>query len=92
MAQSIIPGILEREQHEPIVYGSFDSGKTVITNEIYEELLQNSSRILKIQPHSVWNGKEGEEETYVKLYTSYESKVLMWKFIHQFNLSENLRE
>lgn len=75
MAQSIIPGILDREQHEPIVYGSVDSGKTIIGNEIYEELLQNSSRILKIQPHQVWNGKEGEEKGYVKLYTSYESKV-----------------
>jgi protein TIF31 len=76
MAQSIIPGILDREQHEPIVYGSFDSGKTVLSNETYEELLKNSAKILKIQPHLVWNGKEGDESKYVKLYSSYESKVI----------------
>lgn len=62
MAQSIIPGILDREQHEPIVYGSFDSGKTVLSNETYADLLANSARILKIQPHLVWNGKEEEKE------------------------------
>lgn len=75
MAQSIIPGILDREQHEQIVYGSFDSGKTVLSNTTFEELLANSARILKIQPHLVWNGKEGDENGYVKLYSSYESKA-----------------
>ncbi|KAL7079190.1 hypothetical protein ACQ4LE_001081 [Meloidogyne hapla] len=43
IAQSIIPGILDREQHEPIIYGSFDSGKTVLSNDVYAQLLQNSS-------------------------------------------------
>nr|CAD2151370.1 unnamed protein product [Meloidogyne enterolobii] len=75
MAQSIIPGILDREQHEPIVYGSFDSGKTVLSNDVYAQLLQNSSELLKIQPHLVWNGKEGDE--YVKLFSSYESKGII---------------
>ena len=64
---------MDREQHEPIVYGSFDSGKTVLSNDVYAQLLQNSSELLKIQPHLVWNGKEGDE--YVKLFSSYESKV-----------------
>ena len=75
MAQSIIPGILDREQHEQIVYGSFDSGKTILSNTTFEELLTKSARILKIQPHLVWNGKEGEESGHVKLYSSYESKA-----------------
>lgn len=34
-AQSIIPGILEREQEQSVVYGSIDFGKTVITHEQY---------------------------------------------------------
>jgi protein TIF31 len=75
MAQSIIPGILDREQHEPIVYGSFDSGKTVLSNDFYAKLLENSAEILKIQPHLVWNGKH--EDEYVKLFSSYESKGII---------------
>uniref|UniRef100_A0A183C8G4 Clu domain-containing protein n=1 Tax=Globodera pallida TaxID=36090 RepID=A0A183C8G4_GLOPA len=77
MAQSIIPGILEREQQDSIVYGSYDSGKTVTSIEIYEELLKNSAKILKIEPHLVWNGKEGDESKVVKLFSSYESKGIV---------------
>ena len=40
-AQSIIPGILEREQEQSVVYGSIDFGKTVITHEKYAELVRN---------------------------------------------------
>ena len=38
-AQSIIPGILEREQEESVIYGSIDFGKTVVTSEKYQELV-----------------------------------------------------
>lgn len=38
-AQSIIPGILEREQDESVVYGSIDFGKTVVHSEKYKELV-----------------------------------------------------
>lgn len=38
-AQSIIPGILEREQEQSVVYGSVDFGKTVTTNPKYIELV-----------------------------------------------------
>ena len=73
-AQSIIPGILEREQEDSVVYGSFDSGKTVGSCAAYEQMLANSAKQLKIAPHSVWNGKE--EGKFVTLYSSYESKVI----------------
>lgn len=33
-AQSIIPGILEREQEQSVVYGSVDFGKTVVSSEV----------------------------------------------------------
>lgn len=75
--QSIIPGILEREQEDSVVYGSFDSGKTIICSEEYEEILENSAKQLKIAPHSVWNGKEGDAGKHVKLYTSFESKGII---------------
>jgi protein TIF31 len=40
-AQSIIPGILEREQEQSVVYGSIDFGKTVISHPKYLELVSN---------------------------------------------------
>lgn len=74
-AQSIIPGILEKDQEESVIYGSFDSGKTVVTSDAYEEILTEPAKQLKIAPHSVWNGKE--DGKFVKLYTSFESKVFI---------------
>ena len=50
-AQSIIPGILEREQEQSVVYGSIDFGKTVVTHEKYKELLEKTANTLKIRPH-----------------------------------------
>jgi protein TIF31 len=40
-AQSIIPGILEREQEQSVVYGSIDFGKTVLTHPKYLDLVNN---------------------------------------------------
>lgn len=56
-AQSIIPGILEREQEQSVVYGSIDFGKTVLGHEKYLELLNKAGQQLKILPHSVRNEK-----------------------------------
>lgn len=39
-AQSIIPGILEREQEQSVVYGSIDFGKTVLTHPKYLDLVR----------------------------------------------------
>lgn len=69
-AQSIIPGILEREQDQSVVYGSVDFGKTVVTHPDYLELLKKAGSALKILPHSVINEK-GEE---VELCSSVECK------------------
>jgi protein TIF31 len=70
-AQSIIPGILEREQEQSVVYGSVDFGKTVVTSEKYKDLLQKTAQSLKIRPHKVLNEKDEE----VELYSSVECKV-----------------
>lgn len=61
-AQSIIPGILEREQEQSVVYGSIDFGKTVVTHPKYLELLGKAGEILKIVPHKVLNEKDKEIE------------------------------
>lgn len=89
-AQSIIPGILEREQvrlikmlfnlkqEQSVVYGSIDFGKTVVSNETYHEILDDAAKSLRILPHDVLTG-EGENEKRVKLFTSFETKV--WKIL-----------
>ncbi|CAB3402315.1 unnamed protein product [Caenorhabditis bovis] len=75
-AQSIIPGILEREQEQSVVYGSIDFGKTIKADEKYLELLPNVARELHMMPHRVLPTKEGDDEEKL-LYTSYETKGIV---------------
>ena len=72
-AQSIIPGILEREQEQSVVYGSVDFGKTVVTNEKYLELLGKAAGTLKILSHTVVN----EKEELVEICSSVECKGII---------------
>ncbi|XP_053543480.1 clustered mitochondria protein homolog isoform X2 [Ictalurus punctatus] len=72
-AQSIIPGILEREQEQSVIYGSIDFGKTVVSHPKYLELLEKTSRPLKVQRHAVLN----EKETPVELCSSVECKGII---------------
>ncbi|CAL4122447.1 unnamed protein product [Meganyctiphanes norvegica] len=72
-AQSIIPGILEREQEQSVVYGSIDFGKTVVTHPKYMDLLQKAGQQLKILPHKVLNEKEEE----IELCSSVECKGII---------------
>ncbi|XP_011480902.1 clustered mitochondria protein homolog isoform X2 [Oryzias latipes] len=72
-AQSIIPGILEREQEQSVIYGSIDFGKTVVSHSKYLELLEKTSRPLKIQRHSVLNEKDEK----VELCSSVECKGII---------------
>ncbi|KAG7221047.1 hypothetical protein INR49_017715 [Caranx melampygus] len=72
-AQSIIPGILEREQEQSVIYGSIDFGKTVVSHSKYLELLEKTSRPLKVQRHSVLN----EKNDTVELCSSVECKGII---------------
>lgn len=72
-AQSIIPGILEREQEQSVVYGSIDFGKTVLSHPKYLELLRKAGKHLKILPHSVLN----ERDEPVELCSSVECKGII---------------
>ncbi|XP_043976460.1 clustered mitochondria protein homolog isoform X4 [Gambusia affinis] len=72
-AQSIIPGILEREQEQSVIYGSIDFGKTVVSHDKYLELLDKTSRPLKVQQHKVLN----EKEESVELCSSVECKGII---------------
>ncbi|XP_051719412.1 clustered mitochondria protein homolog isoform X1 [Ctenopharyngodon idella] len=72
-AQSIIPGILEREQEQSVIYGSIDFGKTVVSHPKYLELLEKTSRPLKVQRHAVLNEKDAS----VELCSSVECKGII---------------
>lgn len=72
-AQSIIPGILEREQEQSVVYGSIDFGKTLLTSDKYLEMLSKAATHLKILPHHVMN-EQGEA---VELCSSVECKGII---------------
>ncbi|XP_070773586.1 clustered mitochondria protein homolog [Enoplosus armatus] len=53
IAQTIVPGILEKNQEQSVVYGSNDYGKTVYTHPRFLELLDKTSKPLRIQRHLV---------------------------------------
>ncbi|XP_051963038.1 clustered mitochondria protein homolog isoform X4 [Xyrauchen texanus] len=72
-AQSIIPGILEREQEQSVIYGSIDFGKTVVSHPKYLELLEKTSRPLKVHRHDVLNEKDAP----VDLCSSVECKGII---------------
>ncbi|XP_018580275.1 clustered mitochondria protein homolog isoform X1 [Anoplophora glabripennis] len=72
-AQSIIPGILEREQEQSVVYGSIDFGKTVLSHLKYLDLLNKAGQQLKILPHHVFNDKSEA----VELCSSVECKGII---------------
>lgn len=72
-AQSIIPGILEKEQEQSVVYGSIDFGTTVLSHPKYMELLSKAGQQLKIMPHSVISAN-GET---VELCSSVECKGIV---------------
>uniref|UniRef100_A0A2I3H774 Clustered mitochondria protein homolog n=1 Tax=Nomascus leucogenys TaxID=61853 RepID=A0A2I3H774_NOMLE len=72
-AQSIIPGILERDQEQSVIYGSIDFGKTVVSHPRYLELLERTSRPLKILRHQVLNDRDEE----VELCSSVECKGII---------------
>ncbi|XP_065054486.1 clustered mitochondria protein homolog [Rhopilema esculentum] len=73
IAQSIIPGILQREQENSVVYGSIDGGKSLSGNEKFLELLKKAGETLRTRPHKVCSEK-GEE---VELCSSMECKGII---------------
>lgn len=72
-AQSIIPGILDKDQEQSVVHGSTDFGKTCATNPKYDELLEKVCTHLKMRPHKI-RIETGEEIT---LYSSIECKGII---------------
>ncbi len=74
-AQSIIPGILDKDQEQSVVHGSTDFGKTCVTHSKYNELLEKVAAHLKMRPHKIRVENQAEEE--LLLYTSIECKGII---------------
>lgn len=72
-AQSIIPGILDKDQEQSVVHGSTDFGKTCATNEKYNEILEKVCAHLKMRPHKI-TIEESEE---IMMYSSVECKGIV---------------
>jgi protein TIF31 len=72
VAQSIIPGILQREQTSNVVYGSIDNGKTIASEEKFHELMVQAGKALHFKENTVKDG-EGKE---FKICCPVESKVV----------------
>jgi len=73
VAQSIIPGILQREQTSNVVYGSIDNGKTICSEPNFHQLMLEAGKFLHIREHTVLDG-EGKE---FKLCCPVESKGII---------------
>uniref|UniRef100_UPI003AAB6D90 clustered mitochondria protein homolog n=1 Tax=Centroberyx gerrardi TaxID=166262 RepID=UPI003AAB6D90 len=62
IAQTIVPGILEKNQEQSVVYGSNDYGKTVLTHPRFLELLDKASGPLRIHRHQVLDHNDSPME------------------------------
>lgn len=72
-AQSIIPGILDKDQEQSVVHGSTDFGKTCTTSPKYNDLLEKVCSHLKMRPHKI--RIENNEE--IVMYSSIECKGII---------------
>ncbi|KAE8287357.1 Clustered mitochondria protein-like protein [Larimichthys crocea] len=73
IAQTIVPGILEKNQEQSVVYGSNDYGQTVFTHPRFLELLDKTSKPLRIQRHQVLDHRNSP----VELCSGIETKGIL---------------
>ncbi|XP_068187541.1 clustered mitochondria protein homolog isoform X1 [Antennarius striatus] len=73
IAQTIIPGILEKNQEQSVVYGSNDYGNTVFTHPRFLKLLDKTTKSLRIQRHQVLDHNNSP----VELCTGIETKGIV---------------
>lgn len=72
-AQSIIPGILDKDQEQSVVHGSTDFGKTCVTHPKYNELLEKVATHLRMRPHKI----KIENQDEIVLHSSIECKGII---------------
>uniref|UniRef100_A0A0N5BFZ2 Clu domain-containing protein n=1 Tax=Strongyloides papillosus TaxID=174720 RepID=A0A0N5BFZ2_STREA len=79
VCQSIVPGILEREQDADVNYGSVDFGKTVRCDETFAKPLEEVAKEMNSMPHTIVTVNPEGEEVKTKVFTSIETKGLVGK-------------
>lgn len=75
-AQSIIPGILYREQTSTVIYGTMDNAQTITTNPDFHQLLCSASEKLHLKEHKIMDA-QGNLHT---ICTPVEAKVISYLF------------
>lgn len=72
--QSIVPGILEKDQEHSVVYGSFDFGNTIRSSDTtYVKIMKNLGKELDIRPNTVLDAS-GKDHL---LYSAVECKGII---------------
>ncbi|KAL3680571.1 hypothetical protein R1sor_023527 [Riccia sorocarpa] len=56
VAQSIIPGILQGDKTDSLLYGSVDNGKKISWNEKFHAKVLEAGKLLHIKEHEVYDG------------------------------------
>ncbi|TKS65350.1 Clustered mitochondria protein -like protein [Collichthys lucidus] len=82
IAQTIVPGILEKNQEQSVVYGSNDYRQTVFTHPRFLELLDKTSKPLRIQRHQVLDHRNSP----VKLCSGIETKGILGNDVRPYIL------
>ncbi|CAL8265646.1 unnamed protein product [Merluccius merluccius] len=73
IAQAIVPGLLEKNQDQGLLYGSNDHGQTVVSDARFVDLLGKTCRTLRIQRHKVLD----HNGTAVELCSCVETKGIL---------------
>ncbi|RDX77533.1 Clustered mitochondria protein, partial [Mucuna pruriens] len=56
LAQSVLPGILQGDSSDTLLYGSVDNGKRIVWNEDFHSKVLEAARRLHLKEHSVIDG------------------------------------
>ncbi|KAL5719875.1 hypothetical protein ACHQM5_012605 [Ranunculus cassubicifolius] len=73
VAQSIIPGILQGDKSESLLYGSVDNGKKICWNEAFHSKVLEAAKHLHLKEHTVIDGSGNS----VKLAAPVECKGIV---------------
>uniref|UniRef100_A0A804N2P1 Clu domain-containing protein n=2 Tax=Zea mays TaxID=4577 RepID=A0A804N2P1_MAIZE len=73
VAQSIIPGILQGDKSDSLLYGSVDNGKKISWNETFHSKVVEAAKQLHLKEHVVLDGSGNP----VKLAATVECKGIV---------------
>jgi protein TIF31 len=73
VAQSVLPGILQGDKSDALLYGSVDNGKKICWNEDFHAKVLEAAKLLHIKEHSVIDASE----TVFKLAAPVECKGIV---------------